>query len=54
MTLEEQTIHFSDDVDNLVRRYREEYDCTYAVIVGVLQMKSHLLCAEAEARGKDQ
>lgn len=45
-----QTEHFADDLDKLVNRYRSEYDIQYASLVGVLQMKIHLLCQEAEQR----
>lgn len=51
MSDKEQTDHFANDVDNLVERYRSEYDMSYACVVGVLQMKIHLLCNEASERG---
>ena len=50
MSEKEQIDHFANDVDNLVERYRSEYEMTYAAVVGVLQMKIHLLCAEASER----
>ncbi len=50
MTDPEQTTHFANEIDALVDKYRNEYDITYASIVGVLQMKIHLLCEEAEER----
>lgn len=50
MTDKEQTDAFADDLDKLVERYRLEFEMTYAQVVGVLQMKSHLLCNEAEDR----
>lgn len=50
MDAKEQTQQFSDELDKLVNRFRAEYDLTYAVAVGVLQMKIHLLCAEAADR----
>ncbi len=46
----EQVFHFGDDLDRLVDRYRQEYDMTYAAIVGTLFMKAHLLCGEASGR----
>jgi hypothetical protein len=49
----EQTDHFANDVDKLVERYRSEYEMSYATTVGVLQMKIHLLCAEAAERGDE-
>jgi hypothetical protein len=50
MTEGEQTTQFANELDKLVQRFRAEYDLTYAAVVGVLQMKSHLLCQEAEER----
>lgn len=47
MTEGEQITHFANDLDKLVDRYRAEYDLTFASVVGVLQMKSHLMCMEA-------
>jgi len=43
-----QTSAFADDLDCLIERYRQEFDVTYASVVGVLFMKAHLLCQEAE------
>jgi hypothetical protein len=50
MTEKEQIDHFANELDNLVNRFRTEYEMTYASIVGILQMKIHLLCGEAEDR----
>lgn len=50
MSDNEQIKHFGDEVDKLVDRFRTEYDLSYASVVGVLQMKIHLLCSEAEER----
>ena len=49
MTDKQQTEHLADELDKLIRRFCAEYDLTYAVAVGVLQMKIHLLCAQAAA-----
>ena len=46
MTTNEQIKAFAHDVDQLVDRYRQEFDLTYAVVVGVLTMKATLLCGE--------
>ena len=48
MTDHEQIIAFSNDLDALVNRYRVEFDMTYAAVIGVLHMRAHTLCAEAE------
>lgn len=50
MTDKQQTDAFANDIDNLVERYRNEFEISYAQLVGVLQMKIHLLCAEAAER----
>lgn len=47
MSEKEQIDHFADDLDRLVDRYRKEYEMSYASVVGTLQMKINLLCAEA-------
>ena len=53
MTDKDQTDHFANEVDNIVERYRSEYDMSYAAAVGVLQMKIYLLCDEAQKRAKE-
>ena len=50
MDTNEQIEHFAGDIDKLVDRYRSEYELAYASVVGVLQVKIHLLCAEAQER----
>lgn len=50
MDANDQTFHFADELDKLVDRFREEYDLSYAAIVGSLHMKAHLLCEEASER----
>jgi hypothetical protein len=53
MTDKEQTMAFADDLDKLCERYRAEFDMSYAQVVGVLVMKSHLLCDEASEQGEE-
>lgn len=53
MSAQEQTNHFANELDNLVERFRKEYDLTFATVVGVLQMKAWLLCQEAQEREKE-
>ena len=53
MTDSEQTQAFADDLDKLVERYRQEFEVTYAQIVGTLQMKLWLLCEEASERSDE-
>lgn len=47
MSEKEQIEAFADDLDRLVDRYRREFDLSYASVIGTLNMKAHLLCAEA-------
>lgn len=44
---QEQIQQVADELDKLIERCRIEYDLSYASVVGVLQMKTHLLCQEA-------
>ena len=44
----EQTQAFADELDTLVKRYADEFDLTYATVVGALQMKIWLLCQQAQ------
>ena len=53
MSEKEQIDNFANDVDRLVERYRSEYEISYASVVGVLQMKIHLVCQEAGERGDE-
>ncbi len=52
MTDKEQTKRLADELDNLVERYRKEYDMTYASVVGVLQIQIHMLCSEPHEPGE--
>lgn len=54
MSDSEQTKAFADELDNLVERYRSEFDITFAQVVGVLHMKAFLLCEEASNRDPDE
>lgn len=49
----DQVEMFAGELDKLVYRFAEEFELTYAAIVGALQMKSHALCAEAMAPDDD-
>lgn len=53
MSEKEQVVHLANDLDALIKRYADEYDMTYAAVVGVLQMKIHLLCEEASNEPSD-
>lgn len=53
MTEREQIEQLADEIDKLLERSRSEYDLSYAAIVGVLQMKIHLVCEEAESRSDE-
>jgi hypothetical protein len=47
MSESEQITALGADLDALIERYREEFDLTYAAVVGCLHIKAHLLCMEA-------
>jgi hypothetical protein len=53
MTPATQLQHFCNDLDNLIDRYASEFDLNYASIIGALQIKSHLLCQEAQNNNSD-
>lgn len=53
MSESDQIKQLGDEVDKIINRAREEYDITYAAVVGVLQMKIHLLCEEAQDQDED-
>ena len=53
MTVNQQIFHFADELDNLVDRFRTEWDLPYAAIVGTLNMKAHLIMTEASERDPD-
>lgn len=46
----EQIFAFADELDNLVDRYREEWDLPIASVVGCLFCKAQLLVQEAADR----
>lgn len=48
MDQEQQIEAFEDDLDRLIQRYADEFDLTFAAAIGVMQMKIHRLCADAE------
>lgn len=50
----DQTTHFANDLERLINRYRDEYDITYAQLVGVLHIQSFMLCREAEQKIDDE
>lgn len=50
---QEQIQQVADELDKLIERCRIEYDLSYASVVGVLQMKTHLLCQEAAEADTD-
>jgi hypothetical protein len=42
-----QVKHFAIEIDNVIERFRKEYDMTFAEMIGVLQLEIHTLSAEA-------
>jgi len=53
VTEKEQIDNFGNELDALIERFRNEYEISYASMVGALEMKIHLLCAEAFKRGDE-
>ena len=50
---EEQTEHFSKELDRLIQRFRQEYSLTYASAVGTLNIKATELILQGIAE-RDQ
>ncbi len=53
MTDKEQTDAFAGDLDKLVERYRQEFQVSYAIVIGTLQIKIWLLSHEANERREE-
>lgn len=53
MTQRQQINALSDEIDRVVDQFRDEFDLSYAAVVGVLQMKLFLMCQEADRAGND-
>lgn len=45
----QQVAAFANDLDNLIERYEQEFDLTYVEVIGVLHLKTHLICVDAVA-----
>lgn len=45
----QQVAAFANDLDNLIERYEQEFDLTYVDVIGVLHLKTHLICVDAAA-----
>lgn len=54
MTDKQQIDQLADSLDALIDRARDEYDMSYASVIGVLQMKIHALLHEAEDEAEDR
>ena len=47
MSEQEQTYAFGHELDNLIDRFRSEFEMTYASIIGTLIIKANLLTNES-------
>lgn len=47
MTEQERVRHFSEDLDSLIERYRQEYDIMLTSVVGVLTLQVHYLLSDS-------
>lgn len=54
MTEREQTEHFDVELTALIRRFRLEYEMTYAAVIGTLQIKIVELVNEAQDDEEDE
>ena len=52
MTEAEQARAFSDDLDRLVNRYRQEFDISFASVVAALEFKKFMLMCELKQRAQ--
>lgn len=52
--MKEQIEAFADEIDNVVRRFRAEYDLTYAAAIGVLDLAKHKLLNEALGQEEEE
>lgn len=50
MTESDQIAHFANELDRLIERFRSEYDVSYALVTGTMQMRVHALNHEAMQR----
>lgn len=48
MEEKEQIEHLADELDSLIERYAQEYDLSYASVIGVLEFKKHNLMVQAQ------
>ena len=46
MTEHEQIDAFSDDIERVIQRYRNEFQISYAAVIGILFIKAHDLAQE--------
>ena len=53
MSDKEQAEKFGEELDNLVDRFRDEWDLSYAVVIGLLTVKAQALCAECSESDED-
>lgn len=53
-TADGPTVAFANELDNLVERFRKNWDIEYAQVVGVLMMKVHLLHVSAMEEDEEE
>jgi hypothetical protein len=49
----DQISAFATDLDRLIDRYLDEFDLTYAALIGVLTLKQQQLCAACNRSDDD-
>jgi hypothetical protein len=50
----DQTHAFANAIEKVISHYRDEFDLTYAAIIGVLTIQTQALCAEALEDEEDE
>lgn len=47
MSEQEQITHFGNELDTLINRFRDEYEMSYAAVVGCLEFRKFTLMVES-------
>lgn len=53
-TQDEQASQFGHELDKVIDRFRDEYDISYAAMIGALYFRAHSLANELEEIERDE
>ena len=53
-TQDEQASQFGHELDRLIDRFRDEYDISYAAMIGALYFRAHSLANELEEINQEE